>query len=199
MKKTVMILALAMFSIANAQKGTVLVMGTIGFTNQNEKSTTSKSNYDVITFLPKVGYQLDSNWTVGVESSIESSKSTYLNGEGKVSNFSVGSFIRYAKPLGGVFSTYVDLGAGFQNAKRTTSIEGNLSQVASSTIVKNDGFYIGLTPSLFVNINKGFGLNINVGGLKYVSIKEKGDSSSEYKTFTFNFGKAFSVGLSKNF
>lgn len=34
MKKTLMILALAMFSFANAQKGTVLVMGNFGFTSQ---------------------------------------------------------------------------------------------------------------------------------------------------------------------
>ena len=50
-----MILALAMFSFANAQKGSVLVMGNIGFTSRNDISVGSETTYNVITFSPKVG------------------------------------------------------------------------------------------------------------------------------------------------
>ena len=198
MKKTVMILALAMFSFANAQKGSVLVMGNIGFTSRNDISVGSETTYNVITFSPKVGYQFNDSWTAGLDSSVESGKFTSDNGNTKQNNFSIGGFVRYAKPLGGIFSTYIDLGAGFLNSKTTNYDDGNSIQAPNTTINKNEGYYVGATPSLFLNINKGFGLNFNIGGVKYTSIKENG-SSSEHKQFVFNFGSTFNVGFSKNF
>ena len=66
MKKVFIILALSIFSFANAQKGTVLVAGSIGFSSV--KQTNSK--YENFNFSPKVGYQFNDNWTVGGEMSI---------------------------------------------------------------------------------------------------------------------------------
>ena len=199
MKKTLLILALAMFSFANAQKGTILVMGNIGFTSQKQENVDYESTTNVVTFSPKVGYQFNDNWTVGLESSVENGKTKSTGSESESNNFSVGSFIRYSKSLGGIFSAYADLGAGFNNRKQKNYVEDGLSQEEYTSSFKTNGFYIGVMPALFVNIKNGFGLNFNVGGLNYTFIKNDESNPTEYKTFNFNLGKAFSIGLSKNF
>jgi hypothetical protein len=199
MKKTLMILALAMFSFANAQKGTVLVMGNISFTSQKQENVGYESTSNFVALSPKLGYQFNDNWTVGIESSVENGKTKNTGAESKSNSFSMGSFIRYSKSLGGIFSAYADLGAGFNNRKQNNYVEGSLSQEEHTSSFKTNGFYIGLVPALFVDVKNGFGLNFNIGGLNYNYIKNNVNNATEYKTFNFNFGKAFSIGLSKNF
>lgn len=199
MKKALMVLALAMFSFVNAQKGTILVMGNIGFTSQKQENVGYESTTNVVFFSPKVGYQFNDNWTVGVESSVENSKTKITGTESKSNSFSMGSFIRYSKSLGGIFSAYVDLGAGFNNRKQNIYAEGSLSQEEYTSSFKTNGFYIGLIPALFVNVKNGFCLNFNVGGLNYNFIKNNESNATEFKTFDFNLGKAFGIGISKNF
>lgn len=194
MKKSLLILALAVFSIANAQKGTVLVLGNVGYNSQKSGNSGFQPTQNNFNFSPKVGYQYNDNWTVGVESSIANSKSTYTAGEFKTNNFSAGGFVRYMRPIGGIFSVYADLGAGYQNAAQT-QINGNGNFSAE---LKGNGFYIGLTPALFININKGFGLNFNLGSLGYSTLNYN-NSVNDTQNFNFSFGQAFSVGISKNF
>ena len=111
MKKSLLILALAVFSFANAQKGTILVSGNVGYYSQKtDVSLGVQPKQNNFNFSPKVGYQYNDNWTVGVESYISNSKQTYTLGEYKSNNFSVGGFLRYSKPIGGIFSAYADLG-----------------------------------------------------------------------------------------
>jgi hypothetical protein len=195
MKKSLLILALAVFSFANAQKGTVLVSGNLGYYSQkSDVSMGFQPKQNNFNFSPKVGYQYNDNWTVGVESYISNSKSTYTAGEFKTNNFSVGGFVRYMKPIGGIFSAYADLGAGYQNAEQTQiNGSGNFSSG-----LKGNGFYVGVTPALFLNINKGFGLNFNLGSLGYSTLNYN-NSGNDTQNFNFSFGQAFSVGISKNF
>lgn len=197
MKKSLLILALAVFSFANAQKGTVLVLGNVGYSSQKSDvslgiSPTQKS----FNFSPKVGYQYNDNWTVGVESYISNSKQTYTSGEYKSNNFSVGGFVRYTKPLGELFSVYADLGTGYHNAEQT-QYYGGLDPFLSTT--KANGFYVGLTPALLLNISKGFGLNFNIGGLGYNNLNNSTNNGNDTQNFNFSFGQSFSVGISKNF
>lgn len=196
MKKTLVILALAMFGFANAQKGTILVSGNVGYSSQKSSDTSGYPDYTTFNFLPKVGYQFNDNWTVGVESSIANSKSTFTVGDNKSSSFSVGGFVRYSKPLGGIFSVYADLGTGYHNAEQTY-FSGGFNP--STITTKTNGFYVGITPALLLNITKGFGLNFNIGGLGYNTLNNTTHNGSDYKNFIFSFGQAFSVGISKNF
>ena len=195
MKKTLMILALAMFSYANAQKGTVLVSGNVGYSSQ-KSGNSGGQDYDSFNFSPKVGYQYNDNWTIGVESSINNSKTTSTMGDNKSNGFSVGSFIRYSKPINEIFSFYSDLGIGYHNADQSYTTGGFNS---STNTNKADGFYVGVTPALFLNIKKGFGLNFNIGGLGYNTLKNTTSNGSDSKNFNFSLGQAFSVGISKNF
>lgn len=196
MKKLLLVLALAIFSFANAQKGTVFVSGNVGYYSQKSDNPGSSPDYTNFSFSPKVGYQYNDNWIVGVESNIANTKNTYSIGEYKTNGFSVGGFIRYSKPLGGIFSVYGDLGAGYQNVKQ---IQYNGGFIPSSSITKANGFYVGVTPALFLNINKGFGLNFNIGGLGYNTLNNTTHNGSDAKNFNFSFGQAISVGISKNF
>lgn len=196
MKKLLLILALTMFSFANAQKGTILVSGNLSYNSQKSGDSGSFPIYTNYSFSPKVGYQYNDNWTVGVESFIGNSKNTYSSGNNKINGFSLGSFIRYSKPLGGNFSVYTDVGMGYRNEELIYFTAGSIPNTTTS---KANGFYVGVTPALFLNINKGFGLNFNIGGLGYNTLNNKTHNGSDVKNFNFSFGQAFSVGISKNF
>lgn len=195
MKKSLLILALTVFSFANAQKGTILVLGNVGYSSQNSSSSGGSPDYKSFNFSPKVGYQYNDNWTVGIESAIANSQQTFMSGEYKSNNFSVGGFVRYMKPIAGIFSAYADLGTGYQNSEQT-QYNGGFNP--STSAMKGSGFYVGVTPALFLNINKGFGLNFNLGSIGYNTLNYSNEvNDTQY--FNFSFGQAFSVGISKNF
>lgn len=186
-----LILALATISFANAQKGTILVGGNIAYTSEKIDREIESVKNNTFEFSPKVGYQFHDNWTAGVEFSVQSSKTEIGEAEGKANNFKTGAFVRYTLPLSETFSFFADLGAGFQNQKSKNYENGLL--VSDNKV---DGFYAGLTPALFINMKKGFGLNFSIGGLGYETLNY---DAADYNKFSFNFGKTFNIGVSKNF
>ncbi|MCF8322917.1 MAG: porin family protein [Flavobacterium sp.] len=196
MKKSLLILVLAIFSFANAQKETILVLGNVGFYSQKTGDSGNAREQKSFNFSPKVGYQYNDNWTVGVESSIGNSKNTYTSGEYKSNNFSVGGFVRYSKKIGELFSLYADLGTGYQNVEQT---QQNVGDFPFTSTTKANGIYVGVTPALLLNITKNFGLNFNIGGLGYDTLNNSTNNELDTKRFNFSFGQAFSVGISKNF
>ncbi|AXB56371.1 outer membrane beta-barrel protein [Flavobacterium fluviale] len=193
MKKMLLILALSVFGFANAQKGTVLVGGNIGYTSTNREFQTGKDKISQFDFSPRVGYQFNDNWTVGGEFLIGSSKSEVEGaGESKSNDFKAGAFLRYSVPLSETFAVFADLGAGFQNQKNTvySALGDNES--------KADGIYASITPALFINMKKGFGLNFSIGGLGYETLSFD-NNGADVNSFYFNFGKTVNIGISKNF
>jgi hypothetical protein len=193
MKKMLLILALSVFGFANAQKGTILAGGNIGYTSNKIEREMSPAKNTAFQFSPKVGYQFHDNWTAGAEFSLMSSKSTIGEGEGKATDFKAGAFVRYTVPLSETFSVFADLGAGFQNQKNKTYENGVLTSEG-----KADGLYAGITPALFINMKKGFGLNFSIGGLGYETMNYE-TTDTDVKSFYFNFGKTINIGISKNF
>jgi hypothetical protein len=201
MKKTLIVLALAMVSFANAQKGSILVMGSVGFGSNKSEAGLSETKTNSFNFSPKVGYQVTDNWTFGIDLSFQGDKTTnetttltpgpvVTTTETKTTNLSAGVFARYSKPVSELFSIYADLGAGIQNQKTTVpSFFGNSS-------VTSDGFYVGITPAVFINVKKNFGLNVSIGGLGYDTLDTPGGTNSG---FNFNFGQTVNIGISKNF
>lgn len=193
MKKMLLILALSVFGFANAQKGTVLVGGNIGYTSTNREFQTGKDKISQFDFSPRVGYQFNDNWTVGGEFLIGSSKSEVEGvGESKSNDFKAGAFLRYSIPLSETFAVFADLGAGFQNQKNTvySALGDNES--------KADGIYASITPALFINMKKGFGLNFSIGGLGYETLSFD-NNGADVNSFYFNFGRTINIGISKNF
>lgn len=197
MKKILVMAAIAAFGMVSAQKNTLLVGGNIGYSSDSNKIMGNKvSSTEAFTFTPTVGYQFHSNWTVGINSVITSGKQEedFNNSAStvKTNEFAIGPFVRYAVPLGEIFAVYGDLGAGYQNQNLKTTT------LSSTSEVKANGFYTNFTPALFINFKNGFGLNFNIGGIKYSHLKVDGIDATN-SNFEFSFGKEIGVGISKNF
>lgn len=174
MKKLLLAVVLFATTIASAQKGSILLGGNVGYSSEK----IGESKLENFEFSPKVGYQFAEKWTAGVEGSIMSVKTTGLD---KTEKYKVGGFVRYSVPLSELFSVFADLGAGYQN-----------------TSVNNaKGMYANLTPALFINMKRGFGLNFSIGGINYDNLDGKNDPRQE--RIGFDFGKTFNIGVSKNF
>ncbi|MCP2026915.1 hypothetical protein L1276_002059 [Flavobacterium sp. HSC-32F16] len=196
MKKMLLILAVALCSYANAQKGSVLVMGSVTYNSQKNSDSNLENKYNVFALQPKIGYQFHENWTAGIEGNLVNIKQNSFEGsQYKDRVYGFGGFLRYSKPLNTIFSAYADLGIGYRNRKETNTI------ATGQYYNDSDGFYTSLTPAVYIDISKGFGLNFNIGGLNYSVLNNDTASGSSFKTkaFEFNFGQAFSVGISKNF
>ena len=194
MKKAIVLLALSLVSIANAQKGSVLVMGSVGYISEQGDSHANDTDRKAFSFNPKIGYQFTDNWTVGIESMISNDKyeanpNNYLI---ETNNYSIGSFVRYTEQLGEIFAFYTDLGAGYQNKKSTNSSDSSTTQ-----ILKGNGFYIGLQPQIRMKIKKIVDLNFGIGGITYNSINY--DNKTTYRGLNINLGQAYYFGISRNF
>jgi opacity protein-like surface antigen len=193
MKKMLVVIALAVVSFANAQKGTILVGGNISYTSEKSEFKFGEEKTNTFSFSPKVGYQFNDNWTVGGEFTVASSNEDNGIEEVKSNAFKIGAFVRYSVPLNQTFSVFADMGAGFQNVKHKEYGPGNAYSKS-----KADGMYVGVTPALFINMKNGFGLNFNIGGLGYETLSFDNDGPDNSKFF-FNFGKEVGIGISKNF
>lgn len=187
MKKLILIAAIAITgATVNAQENTLLLGGNVSYISDKMEIENFESKANSFEFSPTIGYQFNKNWTVGVQSSFSSFRNEAndsILAEGN--RMAIGGFVRYAKPLGELFAVYGDLGAGYQSAKNKTAD------------TKADGFYVGFTPALFINFKNGFGLNFNIGGVRYETLNWEGGADTS--RFNINFGKEVGIGISKNF
>ena len=186
MKKVlfVALVFVSMTQLVNAQTGSFLVGGSIDIGSTKTPSTPNNTKNTTFSFSPTVGYQFTDNWTAGLVADIGSTK--YTNAAGvstKTNAFDIGPFIRYAKSLSSVFAVYRQLQGAFGTSK--------VGDLKSNTAA------ISAFPAVFINVKNGFGLNFNVGGIGYNSIKPSGGSASN--SFDLNFGKTVGIGISKNF
>jgi len=211
MKKVILIFAFAVFGIANAQKGTILVAGNLSYKSTNNPvdadyyllvpGDNKSSSFE---FSPKVGYQFTNNLTVGIESSIGSEKRSdfvtsysqnnifFSQVDIKKTSLNLGAFLRYSKSLGGIFSSYADLSAGIISGKVTKTLYGMPGDN------KYHGLYAGITPAFAIDLKKALCINFSFGGLKYSSV-ESDFFGSKTATFDFDLGKQINIGISKNF
>ncbi|MEG0917164.1 MAG: outer membrane beta-barrel protein [Myroides sp.] len=190
MKKIMLVLALAVTGMANAQEGTILVGGNVGLSS-DKIGDNKQSSFE---FSPTVGYQFNENMTVGLQASVLNSNYEFVGGENKDNGLKIGAFYRYAKPLSELFSVFADVSAGYQTVKTENTMTG-----LPTTTLKSNGFYAGVTPALFINMKNSFGLNFSIGGLQYSSLKSDTTPSVKSSSFDFNFGKTVNIGISKNF
>jgi hypothetical protein len=69
---------------------------------------------------------------------------------------------------------------------------------ALETEAKGSGFYAQITPAIFINVKKNFGLNVSFGGLGFNSVNYD-NNGGDQSSFDFNFGQTVNIGISKNF
>jgi hypothetical protein len=187
MKKVFVMVALAIAGFANAQEGTILVAGNVGYFSK----TTGDFKASTFEFAPKVGYQFSKNTTIGIESAFVN---TNFDDNDAAKDFKLGAFLRYSQPLAGVFSVFADFSVGMQSSKYEEEMLGG----SATLVTKADGFYLGVVPAIGIDLNKGFLLNFSIGGLGYDSMKWDGASDAT-NTFGITFGKQVNFGISKNF
>ena len=190
MKKTILsiVVFLSLVIGAQAQTGSILVYGNVGFnTNKNGgvPDVTNAAPTGSFRINPGIGYQFNNSWTAGIEGGYNYYKTDSATNQ-KV--YSVGAFLRYSMPIAGIFSGYTQLGVGYQGA--------SVTQVG--IVSKASGFYATVTPVISADIKNSFALNFAIGGLNYRSLKWKNTSTTQ-STFGLTFGQEVSVGISKNF
>lgn len=194
MKNFLLAFAIALTGFANAQKGTYLVSGNLTYQSISN-SQTEAADYDYFNFNPKVGYQFTDNWTLGIESSVNTQKTKQTSSyESKRNGYAIGGFVRYSKPLSETFSLFTDFGLGYVNTKERLTINAG----ADENTIKSNGFYAQLQPLLFLKVKNNFGINFGLGGVAYNNTTIKG-SNNTTSSFSLNFGQAYTVGIQKNF
>jgi len=144
-------------------------------------------------FDPGVGYQFNEHWTLGLVGGYGTDSSFKADGGKRLSykHYSIGVFGRYTQPLGKIFSLYGQLEARYQNMH--ASFDGE--KVDGSDV---NGFMIGFTPAVAINVCHGFALNFGFGGLGFSSMKADGADNSS-TNFGLTFGHQMNIGISKNF
>lgn len=194
------------FSFSNAQKGSILVSGSVNYSNSKNSNNLNDSNSKnyAFGFSPKIGYQFADNWTVGMKSQIIMSKndvfeeSTNETSYSKSNNYYIAPFVRYTKKMSDLFSVFGDLDAGFNFGEYTYSQSNN----SITSFGKQNGFEANFTPAIYLNLKNNFGLNFGIGGVSFTSITGEYNGSefeSKSNSFNLNFGQSFSVGIQKNF
>jgi Outer membrane protein beta-barrel domain len=198
MKKIVLVLAILGFtSAAMAQEPKSILL--YGDLNLSDFVNSSLQKTDVWDATIGFGYQFNQNWTLGVNISWGQNAfkdSSTLNGNplrNTENSYLFGPFLRYSHYLdrSEIFFWYSQFELNYEGGYHTNS-DG------VPAYNKHDGYYVGVTPALGINLHKGYCLNFGIGGLSYKSDKNENGANAT-NTFNFTFGHMLNIGLSKNF
>jgi hypothetical protein len=193
MKKLLLIL-IAASSIVTSKaqsKGDVLLYGGINFNSQNDPYG-EKNSY--LNFSPGVGYFINENWAAGLfcnltrSSSLDTAATAVKNIQ---SLLSVGPFVRYSHKLSDIFFIFGQLDLGYATSR------ANAGSIVLPN-AKGTGWYAMFTPTVGINVHKGFALNFGIGGVGYKSTKSPTAPKADGRA-SITFGNAIQFGISKFF
>jgi hypothetical protein len=181
------LLAAASVLTASAQPQSILLYGNLNVSSVTDQDQTKSSSWNI---TPGVGYQFDNHWTGGINLSFGGVKVTPQGQPAAVDEtmFSGGLFGRYTHTMGSMFYCFGQLDASFMSNKDNTP--GGYT---------TSGPVINLWPAVGMNVGKGYAINFAIGGLGYSSMKSSAPGAVASNVFTFNFGQAVMIGMSKNF
>ncbi len=206
--------AIAIATTVNAQKGGILLGGSIGVNSSNstdeyedeygdtyEEATRTMS----VNFSPAIGYNISDKFMAGLWFDIVSGKTTYEetgdpDAESKSMGVGIGPFVRFTKNMGDIFSLYGQANIGFRFGHSTFDDGGGGDEEKTTS----GGFVFNLFPAIGVNCGSGWALNFSFGGLGFDSMVSQPDDSDSDATYTdshFNFGfnPQLNAGVSKTF
>jgi hypothetical protein len=169
---------------------TILLYGVVGFSSSKPAIQDAKSTSSLL-FNPGVGYQFNNNWAVGLQATLQTTK-TPVNADdfNHLTDFEVGPFLRYTHSLSNIFNVYGQLDLGITGSRDKTD---NVDPVGKSA-----GFLGRIYPAISINVKNNFMLNFAFGGLSFETDKVK-DADESQTDINFNFGQQFNFGVSKNF
>jgi hypothetical protein len=201
MKKLVfaLLVLISITKVANAQKGSTLLYGNLGFISNRTTSagdTAYEKSYTYY-FNPGYGYQFNDRWTVGLNIGVGGTKQELppTGGTGNSGNyntttfFNIGPFLRYSYPLSNIFSIYGQAEVNYLSGKNSPF------ELVSTSYT---GFGANLFPAIGANLKNGFALNFSFGGIVYQETTNKGALNSASQ-FAVTFGQGATFGISKNF
>jgi hypothetical protein len=209
MKKAALILlvCIGLAKMVDAQKGSYLVYGNLGFTSATDYYGEKSNTY---TINPGIGYQLSDNWTVGINVAAGGTRQELAQGATNVpsgnyyttSSFNIGPFIRRAYQISNIFSIYGQLELNYLSG----TIDPNNSATNGVVGGSYDGFGTDFFPAIGINIKNGWALNLAFGGISYQTKSYKGDYytnnlqvTNSASQFAVTFGQGATFGISKNF
>lgn len=200
MKKMIVVAVLGLFGtqFANAQvkKGNVLVGGNVGFsTNTVEQDgAAGKQTNTAFNISPKAGYALSDKWMVGVF--VGTTFSTYKDeltepdAESKNNMIAPGVFVRNYHMLGEKVALFgeANVSYGFGSTKQN-----------DTKVYENKEIQANIVPGISYFVNKRIVLEGVFGGINYTNAKRErvvDGNETTNSTFSFDFTKEFSVGVS---
>ena len=197
MKKQILLFSIALLfvtaSLAQIDKGDILLGGTFGFGNTNATSgtTTTSSNANL---HPRLGYAIGRNSVLSLALGYNygKSKDVTSNQGSRLNAFSAGVSWQKFFPIKDKVGWYTDLSATYTNGKIKYQIGSSSPYESKSNgyaAAANPGIYFMPTPSLL--------LTSNVGGVSYGYSKDKvgGQPTAKTSNFSINFLSYFGFGV----
>ena len=181
MKKILMtLLVAAMAMTANAQ---FYVGGSVGVGSvklgHNDAETTYK-------FVPEIGYNLNSDWALGVAFGYQKGACSLGNGnygqDVDTELLQINPYVRYTAVKSNVINVFVDGGVGI----------GSYKDLGTQ-------FQLGLRPGVAVNLNKSISFVAHVGFVGFDSFSPKGDGNSSHNIGVDLDGNNVTFGMYINF
>jgi hypothetical protein len=197
MKRLLLVFAISVLCIAPAlaQKGTWLWYGNLGGNSASSDAAIVNNTKTSIRTMDGIGYQFASHWHVGVQGSYGYSHSESYNGTGgldqlKNDTWSAGGFLRGT--VGKRLYAYMQLDFGWA---------GSRQKVNDIEVGKSNGFGLGLTPAVGVNLYHGWCLNLSFANISWNSTNPSAGTGKSVNTtdFVYNIGESFNFGISKIF
>lgn len=204
MKKTVLMGAIALFGLSNAQitKGTSYLSGQVGYYhNENNKFETNNKN-DVIRILPTAGYFVNNNLAVGLGIGYKSAVTKYNVGNAGISNileikdtdnaFVVAPFVRKYWTLSDKLFIFgqlqVPLEFGQEKLDFNNEGDGGDPILSAPFTQKNNYTNIGVNikPGLDYFLTKNWSIEATIGEFGYNTYKRDIDGAK--RTDDYKFG-----------
>jgi hypothetical protein len=210
MKKAMLalLILISITEITNAQKGSYLLYGNVGFTSATDFYGETSNSYII---NPGIGYQMNDNWTLGLNVGLGGNRQEVPQGTSNVpsgnytvnTSFNIGPFIRRTYSISNIFSVYGQLEFNYLSGTYTP----NNAPVNGIVGGSYNGFGTDIFPALGINIKNGWALNLDFGGLSYQTKTYKGayytlapvSVTNSANQFAVTFGQSAVIGISKNF
>ena len=197
---TIAISAFALTSIAQTEKGTFLLGGSLGYSASENKSSSQRINSKstFITISPKIGYFVSNNFAIGtrVDYTIAKNKvrkSQYENepevfGPSEKSNrFGISPFARYYISLTETLKFYGELEMLFETGKsKKIDEKGN----TLSTTYKFNNYRPALSPGLALFPSKKWAIEFSFPLMSFErrTYSQVAEGNSKSNTNSFDFG-----------
>lgn len=206
MKKIILaLLAVSSIAVANAQKGSILVYGTLGLGIENVDNgpAAPAGLWTSWNVNPGIGYQFDNNFTVGIQGGFGSriNENTFMLPTRDsiytqtMNDWGAGVFLRHTYNINSMFSIWNQLDLSYISGTQKSKWEATKTVTAEDTY---NGFQAMLTPAIAINVYEGLRLNFSFGGIGFAT--STWDVAPVTKTsFNLNFGQQVNFGITKNF